>query len=124
MVDGDFFINQSTYIKKIVNGSRLKEAKTAPYNLEINYDKSDDTKNNKIYQKWIGQLLYVAINARPDIAASVSILSQKINSPTQSDLIELKCIIRYLKGTINLKLRISNCVEDQYERLFVFPDAN
>ena len=52
-------------------------------------------------------MLYIAINTRPDISAAVSILSQKISKPTQRDWCELKRVVRYLKGTINYRLRLS-----------------
>lgn len=52
--------------------------------------------------------LYVSINTRPDIAASVSILSQKLEIPTEMDWNQLKRVVRYLKETINMKLKLSD----------------
>lgn len=49
-------------------------------------------------------MLYVSINSRPDIAASVSILSRKIESPNNTDWTEVKRIFRYLKGAKDVRL--------------------
>lgn len=88
--DGRFGINQRAYIMKIVNDYGLADAK------------SSDEK----YRKLIGRLLYVSVNARPDIAASVAILGEKVEKPTQTDWDELKRVVEYLKGTANLSLII------------------
>lgn len=52
------------------------------------------------------ELCYVATHTRPDIAASVSILSRKVKQPTETDWNEAKKILRYLKGTKELKLKL------------------
>ena len=52
------------------------------------------------------QLLYIATTTRPDIAAAVSILCRKVNSPRQCDWTAVKRVIRYLKETINWKLKL------------------
>jgi hypothetical protein len=69
----------------------------------------------------IGMLLYVCTNTRPDIAASVCILSQKVVNPTSTDLNEVKRIVRYLKGTQNYKLVLGKNLEGQ---LHMYSDAN
>jgi hypothetical protein len=73
-------------------------------------------KDSKIYQKIIGQLLYISTNTRPDIAASVLILSQRSKNPRELDLTELKRLVRYLKGTRDYKL-ISDTSGDKQSML-------
>jgi hypothetical protein len=121
--NGDFFNNQECYINSIVESSGLADAKVSKFPLDTGYEKIEDSKklgDNKLYQKLIGQLLYVAVNSRPDISASVSILSQKISCPTKTDLNELKRVVRYLKGTSNMKL----CISGKEDGLHGFSDAN
>lgn len=60
-------------------------------------------------------LLYLVTNTRPDIAASVSILSKH-------DMLEVKRVIRYLKGTRDLKLRLN--VTKQVEDLHAYSGAS
>ena len=108
--NGDFSINQSQYIREIINMTGLSDAKISKTPIDVGYFKlkDDNTFDNKmIYHKVIGQLLYVSVNTRPDIAASVSILSQKVTNPSTKDWNELKRILRYLKGSIDLKLKCS-----------------
>ena len=108
---GNFMINQEKYIDEVVIKSGLEDSKFSKYPLDPGYEKLVSTEklgDNKEYQKLIGMLLYISTNTRPDISASVSILSQKIKDPTKIDLNEVKRIIKYLKGTKNLKLRLSN----------------
>jgi len=38
-------------------------------------------------------VLYIAVNTRPDISASVTILAQKVTKPTQEDWNKLKRIL-------------------------------
>jgi hypothetical protein len=75
-----------------------------------------------MYQKLIGQLLYVSTGTRPDISASVAILSQKNSQPSRNDLLEVKRVIRYLKGTSDYALRVSDC--SVHSNLQVFSDAD
>ncbi|XP_036340550.1 secreted RxLR effector protein 161-like [Rhagoletis pomonella] len=67
----------------------------------------DDAKcrrvNKREYQSLIGALMYLAISTRPDILHSVCKLSQKNSDPHSEH--EAKHVLRYLKGTIDLKLR-------------------
>jgi Reverse transcriptase (RNA-dependent DNA polymerase) len=105
--EGHFKIAQSSYIDKIVEEAGLSDAKASNYPLDIGYFKISDSKSlvdNNEYRKLVGMLLYLATHSRPDISASVAILSQKISNPNETDLNEIKRIVRYLKGTRDLKL--------------------
>lgn len=121
---GVFLISQSSYIDKIVMEAGLTEAKGSKYPVDPGYYKLTDDKlmsSNDDYRKLIGMLLYLSINTRPDIAAGVSILSQKISKPTQTDMTEVKRLIRYIKSTRNLKLRLGGMTSNS---ITVFSDAN
>jgi hypothetical protein len=106
---GTFYINQQTYIKRILNEYGMSDSKTSSIPITTDYDKIKDEKvlidNNK-FQRLIGTLLYVAVNSRPDITAAVCILAQKTSKPTQTDWNELKRVLKYLKGTIHYKLKL------------------
>ena len=78
--------------------------------------------NSERYEQLIGSLLYLAVNSRPDIAASVTILSQYNKSPTKADWNEAKRIVRYLKGTIDYELRLGKKNGDP--RLIGYADAD
>jgi transposase InsO family protein len=107
--NGHFKISQQTYINKIVEAAGLGEAKNSKFPLDTGYYKqtSNELPSNDEYRRLIGMLLYLSTNTRPDIAASVGILSKRIMQPREHDLNEVKRIIRYLKGTSHVKLQLS-----------------
>lgn len=125
--DGIYSISQTGYIEKLLKTYRMEEAKESKIPLDIGYRKMKDESNKvekKKYQSLIGALIYVATNTRIDIVASVSILSRKINCPTESDWTEAKRIIRYLKGTKDLKLILGSKKEEEKNILVGYSDAD
>ena len=123
--NGDYFINQESYIDKIIEESKLSDAKPSKFPLDTGYYKlqnSDPLPDNEEYRKLIGMLLYLSTNSRPDISSSVSILSQKVSKPSRLDLNEVKRVIRYLSSTKKLSLRLSN--QNSVSDLIMYSDAN
>jgi hypothetical protein len=122
--NGVFYMDQAQYIQKTIDRFGLKDAKISATLLDTGYLKiARDGKpmhNGEKFQKLIGAVLYVATHTRPDIAASVSILSQKIKQPTETDWNEAKRIVRYLKGTKEFKLKLTSNTEG----LEVYTDAD
>ncbi|XP_058986346.1 uncharacterized protein LOC131806348 [Musca domestica] len=59
------------------------------------------------YQSLIGSLLYLALTTRPDILHSVTKLSQRNADPHLEHWTAAKHILRYLKGTKDMKLHFS-----------------
>ena len=62
-----------------------------------------DTKT--YYQQIIGTLIYAAIGTRPDISFVAMRLSRFNNNPTQEHIKYTKYVLRYLKGTKELKIK-------------------
>ena len=58
------------------------------------------------YRSLFGQLLYIAYTARPGIAAAVGVLCRFSNVPCNEHLTAAKRVLRYLKGTAELKLKL------------------
>lgn len=126
--DGNFELCQSEYIQRIASDFGLQDAKGANTPLDVGYYKSSAESSSQLlsnenYQKLIGSLLYVSVNSRPDIAATISILSQKISNPSKEDWNQLKRVVKYLKSTSNLKLKLSNTANNQ-DGLIGYADAN
>lgn len=117
--DGNYSICQSSYIKKILSENGLTAAKGSEMALSPSYMKGGGNETILIdssqYQKVIGCLLFVSVNSRPDVSASVSILARKVSKPTQEDWTELKRVMRYLKQTINFKLSLSNTETESFK---------
>lgn len=123
--EGNFELNQSAYIMKIASDFGLRDAKAARTPMEVCYGKSDTSQqldNNTKYRQLIGRLLYLSVNTRPDISASVSILAQRVSNPSNEDWNQLKRVVRYLKSTHQLKLKLSMVQSDKLA-LFGYADA-
>lgn len=112
--DNGFLLNQERYITKLAERFGLENAKPAKIPLDPGYlqqkeeEKELRLPNNTHYLSLIGGLLYVAVQTRPDIAVSVSILAQKSSCPTQLDWHEAKRVLRYLKSTSDHKLYLGS----------------
>jgi hypothetical protein len=105
---GNYSICLRGYIEKIAKKFGLEDAKKSYIPMDTGFVRSQ-TETEKfddptMYQSIIGALLYIAVNARPDIAVSTSILARKVSCPSNSDWIAAKRVIRYLVGTKDLKL--------------------
>jgi len=125
--EGIYSINQTSYIKKVLRTYGMEDAKESKVPLDIGYKKTKDESNRiekKKYQSLIGALIYIATNTRVDIAASVSILSRKMNCPTELDWLEAKRIVRYLKGTKDLNLRLGSTKKEEKNILVGYSDAD
>lgn len=52
----------------------------------------------------IGCIMYAMLGTRPDLCSSISLLSRYQNCATEKLLTSLKRVLRYIKGTLELKL--------------------
>ena len=59
------------------------------------------------YINAVGALMYLAIATRPDIAYSVNVLCRFSSNPGVDHWKAVKHLLRYLKGTVDLKLTYS-----------------
>ncbi|XP_055524760.1 uncharacterized protein LOC129718223 [Wyeomyia smithii] len=67
-------------------------------------DNSEMFTDTTLYRSLIGALLYLAVNARPDLSVSVGLLGRKVSEPNTSDWSAAKRILRYLNSTKDYKL--------------------
>jgi transposase InsO family protein len=123
--NGHFVLSQTNKIRQIIAEFGLSDANgcTTPMNTEY-LNITEDEKlldSNEQYRKAVGALLYVAITTRPDISAAVSILCRKVSSPRQCDWTAVKRVIRYLKQTVNMQLKL--CKDDNL-KLIGYVDAD
>jgi hypothetical protein len=61
--------------------------------------------NRTHYMSAVGGLIYLSVVSRPDISYAVSKAGQHMADPTMADMIKVKRIFRYLKGTSNYMLK-------------------
>ena len=102
-------ISQPNYIETILAKFGMLECKpvATPMDSNASFDKlsdEDERFDRTTYQQAIGCLTYLATRTRPDISASVGILSKFMADPGPAHWSGVKRILRYLQGTRNYGL--------------------
>ncbi len=70
---------------------------------KLDKDEKEKSIDIKLYRELIGSLLYLTAS-RPDIVFSVGICARYQSDPKKSHLSAVKRILRYLRGTTNIRL--------------------
>ncbi|CAN4111387.1 unnamed protein product [Withania somnifera] len=119
LADG-IFIYQSAYTEKILKRFYMDKAHplSTPMvvrSLDVNKDLFRPQEENKEllgpevpYHGAIGALMYLANATRSNIAFFVNLLARYSSSPMRRHWNEVKYVLRYLKGTIDMGLFYSN----------------
>ena len=101
------FVNQAKYCKELIKRFGMENSKqlATPMNTSCYLDKDESGQpvDPKQYRGMIGSLLYLSAS-RPDIMFSVCMCARFQSNPKFSHLMEVKRIIRYILGTVNLGL--------------------
>ena len=92
----------------MVSGCKLSKEDTSP---EV---------DQKMYRSMIGSLLYITAS-RPDIMHAVGMVGRFQDAPKQSYLLAMKCIFKYLKGTMSYGLSYPR---NQNIQLISYSDAD
>jgi len=109
-------MDQEQYINDVLTRAGFVEARHKSRDTAtpmFNYDNlrptqdSDEKADIKMYQKAIGELLYGALQTRPDIAQSVRALSQYMSNPGAHHMRALRTVYRYLRGTVERGITFS-----------------
>ena len=101
------YLSQSAYIQNILNRFNMQDCKSVSTPLANNLDYealSSEEECDTPCRSLIGCLMYIMLCTRPDLCTSVSILSRYTNKNNKELWQCLKRVLRYLKGTIDLKL--------------------
>jgi hypothetical protein len=122
---GTISISQKQYIEKLLYRFGMQDCK--PVKTPMVEGSVIGNESKKVtdlpFRELIGALQYLAIMSRPDIAVSVNMLSKYQNSPTDENYSGLKRILRYLRGTTDVKLKFSKN-KDELETLIGYADAD
>lgn len=114
---GIITLDQSTYIKKMLDHFGMEDCKETCTPLALNQilskdmspktDEERESMKNIPYREAIGSLLYTSQGSRPDICHAVGVLSRFSNDPGQSHWSAVKRVFLYLKGTADKTLSFS-----------------
>ncbi|KAJ0921705.1 putative RNA-directed DNA polymerase [Helianthus annuus] len=95
-------LSQRKYTLDIIEDAGMLGCRPSPIpmeqNLKLEAGKEEDRVDPSHYRRLVGRLLYLQAT-RPDIAHSVSILSQFVVDPRTSHLEAATRVVRYLKAT-------------------------
>ena len=94
--------NQRKYVLDLLDETGMLGCKPAETPIELNVKlqptKAKNVKDRDRYQRLVGRLIYLS-HTRPDIAFSVSMVSQFMHAPGPEHFEAVYRILRYLKGT-------------------------
>ena len=102
-------VDQEKYIESVLSQFNMSDCKpmATPEEINLKLVKSNEEYNlvdRKLYRSLVGSLLYIGKQTRPDILHVVNQLSRFLEKPNTSHWKAAKHVLRYLKGTKNLRL--------------------
>lgn len=109
-------VDQAQYVDILLKRFNMLHCKTAetPMEMNLKLERSQNGCKDYPFRELIGGLMYLAVLTRPDIAYSVSFLSQFNNSYDETHWKHAKRVLRYLKKTKNYGLvfcKDNSCIE-------------
>lgn len=108
--DGGLFLCQEKYTKDLLETAGMAgcDATNTPLPLQLDRVLGQDTLFDQptYFRSLAGKLQYFTLT-RSDIQFAVNYVCQKMHAPTVADFINLRRILRYLKGTSQLGLNIN-----------------
>ena len=120
------WIDQQAYIENALKRFELQDANSTktplPAGIHLENSKEPVAPNTKTYyQQIIGVLIYAATGTRPDIAFVATRLSRFNNNPTEEHIKYARYVLRYLKGTKELKIKYDGASD---AGLIGYPDSD
>ena len=107
-------MNQKSYIEEILKHFNMEECKPVgtPFDVNSKLLKISDEKFMNVqkkmedvpYKAGVGSFMYAMVATRANIAFAVSTVRQFMSKACPPHWMAVKCIMRYLKGTLDFKL--------------------
>jgi len=102
--DDGITLSQTTFIDKILNRFSMQDCKPVSTPIDSNHqlkatEEEDEHTDATAYQQVIGSLMYLVTGMRPDLAYTITHLSQFNSSPSAKHLTAAKRVLQYLQGT-------------------------
>lgn len=124
--DGDLKIGQKLYLKNLLNRFGMKDCKPVqtPLAVGLRLEKCTDTEKftQHPYRELVGCLMYVTVTSRPDLCMAVNYFSGFQSCATDEHYSHLKRVLRYIQGTLDMKLVY--CRDQDATLLEGFTDAD
>ena len=123
--DGDVFtMSQSKYLTKVLSRFGMLDVKvrTTPCENMSTYE-DEEPVSDSTYREAVGSLVYAMVATRPDLSFVVTKLSQHLSNPTRGDILMLKHVFQYIKGSLDHCL-VFKKVDGEVLQLEAFVDAD
>lgn len=121
---GRITLDQEHYAIKIIEKFGMDECKPVrtPIETNLQLSRADGKPTSQPFRELIGSLMYLALGTRPDLSYAISYLSRFQEGATDEHYAYLKRILRYLRGTSNLKLCYK--FDDKAQPIEAFVDSD
>ena len=123
-INNNIFISQESYTRSILQKYGMMACNPASTPGEVGHVRDDAVTHNFPYRECVGSLMYLAVATRPDISNSVSFCARKVAAPSDSDVVAIKRILRYLRGSLELGIMFTPQSLPQQLKLQCFVDAD
>ncbi|KAI0992835.1 hypothetical protein K3495_g15349, partial [Podosphaera aphanis] len=125
------YIDQEQYLDKVLESFGMKKSKSrtkkipiADYNNLRPTTETDEKIDTTIYQQMVGSLMYAMTLTRPDIAFVLGYLARYMSNPAAHHGHAMKELMRYLRSTIQQKLRFGPSGEKHNDHFVIYTDAD
>ena len=88
----------------------------AMYNPPSPEDEALNEEGKKKYQSLVGSLLYINRCTRPEISVHVNLLGRRTANPSQSNMIAVICILRYLASSKEEGITLTKTICESFEK--------
>ena len=127
--NGKITIDQVNYLNGILDEYGLANAKARVAPLEVNNEDKTEGGNKPVekekYQRAVGRIVYLINCSRPDLTFALSRTSSNCKDPRKKHWTDVTHVMRYLKGTKDLKIVYKNYEEGSGEfKTFCDADYN
>lgn len=112
------WLSQERYIEKVLQRFSMDKAKAVNtpfamhFRLSVKHSPSTEKEKEEMqkipYSSAVGSLMYAMVCTRPDLAYAVGTVSRFLSNPGREHWNAVKWIMRYLRGTSNMKLCFGN----------------
>ena len=116
-------ITQKGYIEKILKKFNMENANPVetPIIKSSQNIEPGKAESKFPYRSAVGALMYLMVGTRPDIAYAVGVASRSLENPTEDDIVKVKRIFRYLRGTVSHGIKYQ---ADSVKGLEAYSDAD
>lgn len=104
---GTIILSQSKYLERVLERFDMKDCrpKTTPMEKGLHIERGDENKcSNHPYRELIGCLIFATVTTRPDSCAATGYFSRFQSCFDERHFNHAKHVLRYIRGTIDLKL--------------------